>query len=226
MKNLYLRCPGFVRSAVAFAALILGTLGATTTAQADDVLGLYVGAAYGQAHIRAQLGGLIPGSTGSIPDFDQTHNAYQAMIGIRPISLLGAEIDYMDFGQQSVIGLGDQVPGLAGEAVTAEQASQKGEAAYALLYLPVPIIDVYVKGGLSRITTDATVTHTAPYLFCPAGSNCEVANVGSITSTSFAYGAGLQWKLGQWAVRGEYERFDAAGANPSLFSIGMTYWLQ
>lgn len=225
MKNLYLRSPGFVRSAVACAALILGTLGATTAAQADDLLGLYVGAAYGQAHIKAQLGGLIPGSTGPISDFDQTHNAYQAMIGIRPLSFVGAEIDYMDFGQQSVIGLGDQVPGLGGEAVTAEQASQKGEAAYALLYLPVPIIDVYVKGGLSRITTDATVTHTVQNSIC-IGSNCEGVSVGSITSTSFAYGAGVQWKLGQWAVRGEYERFDAAGAHPSLLSIGMTYWLQ
>jgi hypothetical protein len=30
--------------------------------------------------------------------------------------------------------------------------------------------------------------------------------------------------LGNWAVRGEYERFDAAGANPALLSLGMTYW--
>jgi hypothetical protein len=36
----------------------------------------------------------------------------------------------------------------------------------------------------------------------------------------------LQWKLGQWAVRGEYERFSAAGANPSLLSLSMTFWLQ
>jgi len=27
-------------------------------------------------------------------------------------------------------------------------------------------------------------------------------------------------------VRGEYERFSAAGANPSLLSISMTFWLQ
>jgi len=26
-------------------------------------------------------------------------------------------------------------------------------------------------------------------------------------------------------VRGEYERFDAAGANPTFLSLGMTYWI-
>ena len=34
----------------------------------------------------------------------------------------------------------------------------------------------------------------------------------STGDVAFAYGAGLQWRLGQWAVRGEYERFGAAGA--------------
>jgi hypothetical protein len=47
-----------------------------------------------------------------------------------------------------------------------------------------------------------------------------------MTTTAFAYGAGLQWTLGDWAVRGEYERFSAAGENPTLLSIGMTYWIQ
>lgn len=230
MKYLYLRSTGSLRPAAALAALILGSLGVTTVAQADDLLGLYVGAAYGQAHIRAQLNGLggsgFSGSLGSLGGFDTTHTAYQAMLGIRALSFLGAEVTYMDLGQGSIRGPGEPVPGLPA-FVNAEQVSQKGEAAFAMLYLPVPIIDVYVKAGVSRITTDMSATlQFSDNLACAASSACNPAAVRSSADVGFAYGAGLQWKLGQWAVRGEYERFDAAGANPSLLSIGMTYWLQ
>ena len=36
-------------------------------------------------------------------------------------------------------------------------------------------------------------------------------------------GLGAQYKLGSWAVRAEYERFNAAGENPSLLSVGITW---
>jgi len=202
-----------------------------TVAQADDLLGLYVGAAYGQAHVRAQLNGLdsVAGPLGSLGGFDNTNSAYQAMIGIRLLSFLGAEVTYMDLGGPSIRGSGVPVPAVAGSAVTAEQVSQKGEAAFAMLYLPVPVIDVYVKAGLSRITTDMSATVSLPGVGTCTVNNPNCGAIYASRSTNdvgFAYGAGLQWKLGQWAVRGEYERFDAAGENPSLLSLGMTYWIQ
>lgn len=216
---------------VLLVALMLCPLAAPGVAQADAPLNLYIGAAYGHAHIRAQLGGLIPGGTGSLPDFDQTHSAYQGMVGIRLISFLGAEATYMDLGQSSIRGPGVVLPGPGGlgSLVTGEQVSQKGEALFGLLYLPVPIIDVYVKAGLSRITTNMSATYVMGGVvpICPNDQpNCNILSAArSSTDVNFAYGAGLQWKLGPWAVRGGYERFDAAGAKPSLFSIGMTYWL-
>jgi opacity protein-like surface antigen len=205
-----------LRHLLAPAALILGSLAASGIAQAADPLGLYIGAAYGQAHLRARFDDLDPGS----PQFDATHSAYQAMVGIRPLSFLGAEVDYMDLGRQSL--------GFPSPTSTEQQLSQRGEAAYALLYLPVPVIDVYVKAGISRITSDRQVVYDLPGAgTCVIGiSNCNFFSAGgNSTDTSFAYGAGLQWKLGSWAVRGEYERFSAAGANPTLFSVGMTYWV-
>jgi opacity protein-like surface antigen len=196
-----------------------------------QVLGFYVGAAYGQAHIRVQPGEIIPQSTGPIGGLDVTHSAFKGMLGVRLLHFFGAEVAYMDFGKVSSL-TGQPVPGVPGTLVTAEQASQKGEAAFAMLYLPVPIIDIYVKAGLSRITTDLAANLTAvglplPSALCPINQpNCNVASVAhDSTDTAFAYGAGVQWKLGDWAVRGEYERFSAAGANPSYLSIGMTYWL-
>lgn len=203
-------------------ALILCSLGAVAHA---NPLGLYVGAAYGQAHIRAELDGLsgANGSLGNLGRFDDTHSAFQAMLGIRPLSLIGAEVIYMDFGSSSIRG-----PGAPASGISEEQVSQKGAAAFAMLYLPVPVIDVYLKAGLAHVTTDMSATATLPGVgTCPVDNPGCATRSGSRSSTddSFAYGAGVQWKLGSWAVRGEYERFDAAGANPSLLSIGMTYWL-
>lgn len=209
------------------AALILCSLGAVAVAKAGNLLGLYVGAAYGQAHVRVQPGEIIPQSTGPLGGLDMTHSAFQGMVGVRLLSFLGGEVAYMDFGKVSSIA-GQPVPGIPGASVTAEHASQKGEAAFALLYLPVPIIDVFVKAGLSRITTDFGGTYTVVGVgTCPINNpNCGVGTfTRDSTDTAFAYGAGVQWKLGDWAVRGEYERFSAAGANPTLLSIGMTLWL-
>jgi opacity protein-like surface antigen len=206
-----------LRSTLLVAALMLGALAAPRAAQADDPLGLYIGAAYGQGYIRADLSGLAPSGDSPLGEFNGSHSAYQGMLGIRPLPFLGAEITYMDFGQVSfgTYSAGGVVSG--GPYPALVQISQKGEAAFALLYLPVPIIDVYVKAGMSRITTDMSATY---------GSTTGVEVVSrSPTDTAFAYGAGVQWKLGEWAVRGEYERFSAAGANPSLVSIGMTYWI-
>lgn len=194
--------------------LLLGSLAAIGTASAADPLGLYFGAAYGQSHVSARFDQVVPGSAGELDSTDSA--SFQGMIGIRPIPFLGAEVTYTDFGQRSSFGSGAPVAGAP--FVTSAQASQKGEAAFAMLYLPVPLIDVYVKAGLSRITTDMSATYQL--------DGGTYTAYRSRDDVGFAYGAGLQWKLGQWAVRGEYERFDAAGGHPSLLSIGMTYFLQ
>jgi opacity protein-like surface antigen len=221
------------RCTLALIALASCPLAAPGAAHASDPLGFYIGGAYGQAHIRAQLEGLTLSGETVTGGFDANRSAYQAMLGLKPLPFLGAELTYVDFGQSTVgnpsFSTTTVLPLPPGPPVpTAVQVSQKGEAAYALLYLPVPIIDVYVKGGMSRITTDMRATYALPGVgSCPTNSpNCGIEVVGrSRTDTSFAYGAGVQWKLGDWAVRGEYERFSAAGANPSLLSIGMTYWI-
>jgi opacity protein-like surface antigen len=98
----------------------------------------------------------------------------------------------------------------------------KGESAFGVLYLPVPIVDIFLKAGLARIDSTAA-THTV----CSGGQPCPTliadpepesrANVG------FAVGAGVQFKIGSLAVRGEYERFNAAGGNPSLLSVGIIW---
>lgn len=230
MRDRPSRLHSFLGPALAAVALILCSLAATHPARADDLLGFYVGGAFGQSHVRAQLNGFNSpvGGTISLGGFDGTESAFQGMIGIRALSFLGAEIAYMDLGTHSIRGPGVAATGIPGSAITSEQVSQKGEAAFAMLYLPVPVIDVYVKAGVSRITSDmhATITALGVGSCMVNDPTCASFTLShSSNDVGFAYGAGLQWKLGQWAVRGEYERFDAAGANPSLLTIGMTYWI-
>ena len=91
------------RSAAAAIALIPCALLAMTAARADDLLGLYFGAGYGQAHIRAEPGQIIPQSTGSLGSLDMTHSAFKAIVGMRPLPFVGAEASYMDFGRPPVL---------------------------------------------------------------------------------------------------------------------------
>jgi hypothetical protein len=103
---------------------------------ADDLLGMYAGGAIGQAQIAAgasypTIANLYPG------EFKENHSAFKAMIGIRPISFISAELAYIDFGHPS----GDIFAYPA-------NASLKGTAAFGVLYLPVPVVGLYVKRGL------------------------------------------------------------------------------
>jgi opacity protein-like surface antigen len=135
------------------------------------------------------------------------------MVGLRPISLLGAELSYMDFGHPNSSLFGYPA-----------NTSMRGASAFGILYLPIPIVDVYVKAGVARI-------HSAVSGFAPNGDNLCVLGVPCGTSplqldrtnTGLAAGAGAQLKFGPWAVRAEYERFNAAGNNPYLLTLGLTW---
>jgi hypothetical protein len=87
----------------------------------------------------------------------------------------------------------------------------KGASALEVLYVPIPVIDLYAKAGVARIQSN--VTGSAPaFLVCIPEIPCETFPFHAHrTNTSLAAGAGAQFKFGRWAVRGEYERFNAAG---------------
>jgi hypothetical protein len=102
-------------------------------AVAEDLLGLYVGGAVGESRVAVNSEGF------ALSNFRENHSAFQLMAGVRPISLVGAEIDYIDFGHPS--GSLNAAPA---------SATLKGAAAFGVLYLPIPVIDVYGKAGLAR----------------------------------------------------------------------------
>ena len=195
---------------------------------ATNLLNVYVGAALGHASLRAKDFGLIPAIPESLGSFDRGNTAYQFMAGVRGLYLLGAEVDYFHLGSGGVS------PSFSGiGTLGTAHLSQQGEAAFGLLYLPIPVpmLDVYVKAGVARLTSDLSASGST----CSSGSAClplcsiNVCPNGrfsgrfSTTETTFAAGAGVQWRFGNWAVRGEYERFDALGEHPDLLSVGVTW---
>ncbi len=164
---------------------------------ADDLLGLYVGGAAGQSQVKA--------TASYDANFDEHHSAFKFMVGIRPISLIGVEIAYDDFGHPRRT-----------NTFFATDVIMKGESAFGVLYLPVPIVDVFLKAGLARIDSTAT-TNIVCCIEIATPEPERRTNVG------FAGGAGAQFKMGSFAVRGEYERFNAAGGSPSLLSVGIIW---
>ncbi len=174
-------------------------------AHAEELLGLYVGGAIGQAQVEAN----VP----SIGEFKENHSAFKVIAGIRPISLVGAELSYIDFGHPR-----GRFNGFPSNA----NVSEKGADAFAVLYLPVPVVDVFVKAGLARLQSTANGVRLGAGACTTTDPNCALFGLNR-TDTRFAAGAGTQFKLGAWAVRAEYERFNAAGGNPNLVSLGVTW---
>jgi hypothetical protein len=193
-----------------FLAAVVLLINPGGNAVAEDLLGFYVGGAIGQSRVEAKetacecdLGSLIVTET-----LDKKHLAFQATLGARPISWVGAEINYIDFGNP-----GGDAFGLPASA------SIKGPAAFGVLYLPIPIVEVYLKAGVARLESDVNYSYCSP---C-ACNFCLLAVRSNHTNTSGAGGVGAQYKFGSWAARAEYERFNVAGENPSVWSLGITW---
>jgi opacity protein-like surface antigen len=195
--------------------LALGLTCASTRVVAEDP-GFYVGAAVGESHVRSQKE--IIGDTDYDYDFDGQHSAWKVNAGIRPIAPLGVEMEYIDFGNPSG---GSAISVLGGLT----QASAKAFTLFGLGYLPLPVpfLDIYGKVGIARLHT--TTTEVSPAPVCPVGfGSCGPSTFNiSDWSTDFAYGAGVQGRIGALAIRAEYERIGASSGNPDLVSLGVTW---
>jgi hypothetical protein len=161
-----------------------------TAASAADLIGLYAGGSIGQARIEANVGSVSPGS------FRENHSAWKAIVGVRPVPIVSAEAEYINFGHPN--GNIGANPG---------DVDLKGTAAFGVFTLPIPVIDIYLKAGLARLDSTAN------------GALFRVSR----TNTGVAGGAGVQYRIGAWGIRGEYERFNAAGGHPSLYTFGVTW---
>lgn len=211
------------RTRIVLLALAGGVLTAAP-ALASDLLGLYIGGSAGQGKIETgSQTSPAPTALPSIGEFSANHSAYKVVAGIRALSLLAVEAAYVDFGRASQ-GLGSS-SGVVGTATASGDARLRGTAAFAMLYLPIPVVDVFAKAGVARLKTDADVTVqlSGPFLCPVTAPTCRFTQSSSSTDTGFAAGAGAGLKFGPLAIRAEYERFSTRGAYPALTTLGFTY---
>ena len=163
-------------------ALGLALLCCGTALAADH--GFYVGAGLGQSESGVRAGSF---------NFKDRDTGYKLIAGFRPLDLFAVELNYLDLGKPSGGG---------------QQSKTTAADGFVLVFLPLPIIDVYGKVGLVSWKTDAS----APAL--------SLRRSGS----DFALGAGLQFHLGSLAVRLEYEALNANElAKPTFLTLGATY---
>lgn len=177
------------------ALISLATASWACSAQADDLLGLYAGASVGYStqYINAVSGGAEQHDTG-----------WKVMAGIRPISFVGAEVEYFNLG----------TPSRVIDAIDVD-AKSRGEAAFGVLYLPYGIGDLFVKAGGASLDTRS-------YVVSNGGGSTVLYGVDE-TDTVAAWGGGGQVKFDNLAVRVEYEGFNAPPGRQSLISAGVLW---
>ena len=183
-------------------------------ASAADLLGLYVGGAIGQGKTTFEQ---LPDGTSL--GFAEHHFGWNLDLGVRPISPIGAEFQYLNFGHPR-----------ANLGFANADAHVNGVALFAVGYLPlpVPLLDIYGKAGFARLKTAVNAEPTfqlglACSLARPRFGACGFAQ--DQTKTQFAWGAGAQVKIPitPIRVRAEYERFNSSNGDPSMLSIGITW---
>jgi opacity protein-like surface antigen len=175
---------------------------------ADNLAGLNIGASVGVGDVRAD--GRPYGYPGY---FDEHHDAWKVTAGIRPIAPLGVEAEYIDFGQ----------PGRYYNSDYAEadvHATAAAVLGVAYLPLPLPLLDIYGKAGVARLQSNTRANGAA---YCASVCFPSFSFRQDQTNTDFAYGAGVQTKFYNLALRAEYERISAAGGDPELYSVGVTW---
>jgi hypothetical protein len=200
------------KTTMALAAGLAMSLALCYSARADeDSSGLYAGASLGFSDVRSNGYANV-----DYYGFDEHHLGWKVFGGYRPIAPLGVELDYLDFGNAST--------GAHYSYDTATSDARAG-ALYAVGYLPVPLplLDVFGKFGLARLYQNTDVSYPTA---CVPGHACA-QYFGQfhqdIWTTAVAYGAGVQAKFANLAVRAEYERIGGNSGEPDLFSVGASY---
>jgi opacity protein-like surface antigen len=201
-------------------ALLCGLASAPTWS--ENPLGFYVGAGVGQSDVALDQ---IPTGASNPTSFSEHATGWKALAGLRPVPWLGAEIEYVDLGHPST-SLCCAVTATNPVGVPAA-AKANGPALFGLAYLPLALLDVYGKVGVSRVRT--SVAETAGVIvgidtcfFDPSAFGCQAFRYDRYT-TGLAWGTGVQLKLSAIGLRAEYERFGSGSTRPSLASLAVVW---
>jgi hypothetical protein len=122
----------------------------------------------------------------------------KAIVGFRPLDAFAIEANYVDMGETKVpISFPPSTLAIESEAISVS----------AVGLIPLPLVDLYGRLGVTHWESEAS-------LF--GASQKE-------SGTDPTYGAGAQFRVGSFALRLEYERFDLDDDSSDLVSVGFTY---
>jgi Outer membrane protein beta-barrel domain len=192
----------------------LGACAASTTALAENPIGLYAGAGVGYSTIRSDDPAF------GLPGYYNDHQtAWKGIVGIRPLPIVGAEFEYIDFGQPNTHHgsyFDTNYYGL--------DSHPRAAALFGVGYLPLPVpfLDIFGKVGVARLKTDVTSTVTSN-----CGTNTCLGTITTFrhdqTDNKLAYGVGVQSKVWGVAFRAEYERISSSFGDPDAVTVSATW---
>lgn len=129
---------------------------------------------------------------------DDNATGFKAFAGVRMLTFLAVEGSYIDFGTAKV--------GSASAGTEAE-AEATGYQVQAMGMLPLGIADIFVKAGM--MTWDANLE--------------SAVESHAADGTDPVYGAGAQFRIQSFAIRGEVEYFDLEDTNGFyMYSAGVS----
>lgn len=136
-----------------------------------------------------------------VEDVDDEDTGWKAIAGFRLHPNFAVEGSYVSFGNASA-------PSTAlGGPLDAEANAM---SLFGVGLAPMGPVDLFLKAGMARIDADGTVGAVA----------------FEDKAWEFAYGAGIQWNLGNLALRAEYEKFDTdVIGDLDVISLGVTFTL-
>ncbi len=146
-------------SGILLAILAVGACSASTAALADNPAGFYLGAGVGYSTVRSD-----DPAYGYPGYFNDHETAWKVIAGVRPIPFVGAELEYIDFGQPG------SHRGYYDVNYYGYDSHPRAGMAFVVGYLPLPVpfFDIYGKAGIAHLETDVT-TYVTPYC-APGGA--------------------------------------------------------
>lgn len=193
MKNVY-----DLRRMYRFPLLLLSALAPATGWCADN--GIYIGGSL------ATPSPNIDWSTDHDPEDEGV--GFKAIVGARPLDWLAIEANYVDLGETEVRLL-VACPAIPGFPCPNEETFDARAVSVSVLgMLALPLVDLYARAGTSRWETERQVRFGA---------------LQERAGTDTTYGLGLQARVGSFALRAEYERFDFDRDEVDSVSVGFTY---
>ena len=200
-------------SASLLTILAVGACATSTAALAENPVGFYLGAGAGYSTIRSDDPAYgLPGY------FNDHQTAWKVIAGVRPIHIIGAEYEYIDFGSPS------NRYGSNGFNYYGLDSHPRANMLFGVGYLPLPIpfFDIYGKAGVARLQTDVT-TFVQDGCQGPSTSCAGTYFRRNQTDNKFAYGVGVQSKVWGVAFRAEYERISSQFGDPDALTVGATW---